>query len=179
MSFRPGTFEGAVRYFPYLIQSISAIQWLCNADKSSHSPKQRLSRFFSTLYSCLSRGSRAVFQFYPENSTQIELITGAALKCGFYGGVVIDFPNSTKAKKYYLVLMVGIPEALPAAMTEENDSEVKVMRNQRHSMRKSKSKKKIHDREWVLKKKELARKRGRENVPEDTKYTARKRRIKF
>jgi hypothetical protein len=31
----------------------------------------------------------------------------------------------------------------------------------------------------VLKKKEQARKRGLENIPEDSKYTARKRRIKF
>lgn len=168
------------KVFPsFNFSSISAIQWLCNADKSNHSPRNRLTRFFSTLYSCLARGSRAVFQFYPENATQIELITGCALKCGFSGGVVIDYPNSTKAKKYYLVLMVGVAQPLPSAKTDENDSEVKVVRNQRQFLRKSKSKRKVHDREWVLKKKELARKRGRENVPEDTKYTARKRRIKF
>lgn len=44
-SFRAGTFDGAV--------SISALQWLCNADKSSHKPVQRLYKFFSTLYACL------------------------------------------------------------------------------------------------------------------------------
>lgn len=43
--FRAGTFDGAV--------SISALQWLCNADKSSHKPVQRLYKFFSTLYACL------------------------------------------------------------------------------------------------------------------------------
>jgi 18S rRNA (guanine1575-N7)-methyltransferase len=41
-----------------------------------------------------------VFQFYPENESQVELITSAALRNGFQGGVVVDFPNSTKAKKY-------------------------------------------------------------------------------
>lgn len=46
------------------------------------------------------RGSRAVFQFYPENPAQMELITQQAMKAGFTGGVVVDFPNSTKAKKY-------------------------------------------------------------------------------
>lgn len=43
--FRAGTFDGAI--------SISAIQWLCNADKSSHKPVQRLYKFFSLLYASL------------------------------------------------------------------------------------------------------------------------------
>lgn len=47
------------------------------------------------------RGTRAVFQFYPETVSQTELITTQATKAGFTGGVVIDFPNSTKAKKYF------------------------------------------------------------------------------
>ena len=52
--FRPGTFDGAI--------SISALQWLCNADKKSQQPHKRLYKFFSSLYACLKRGSRAVFQ---------------------------------------------------------------------------------------------------------------------
>lgn len=35
------------------------------------------------------------------------MITKAALKNGFAGGLIVDFPNSTKAKKIYLVLNVG------------------------------------------------------------------------
>ena len=35
------------------------------------------------------------------------MITKSALKCGFSGGVVIDYPNSTKNKKYYLALDAG------------------------------------------------------------------------
>ena len=31
MPLRPGTFDGAI--------SISAVQWLCNADKTSHEPR--------------------------------------------------------------------------------------------------------------------------------------------
>ncbi|CAF97410.1 unnamed protein product [Tetraodon nigroviridis] len=85
--FRPGTFDGCV--------SISALQWLCNADKRTHSPPKRLYRFFSTLYSSMSRGSRAVFQLYPENSEQLELITTQAMKAGFSGGMVVDYPNSS------------------------------------------------------------------------------------
>lgn len=40
-----------------------------------------------------------MFQLYPETPQQLELITHQAMKCGFTGGVVVDFPNSTKAKK--------------------------------------------------------------------------------
>ena len=34
----------------------------------------------------------------------MEKITNAAIKEGFTGGVYIDYPNSAKAKKYYLIL---------------------------------------------------------------------------
>ncbi|KPP76659.1 Williams-Beuren syndrome chromosomal region 22 protein-like [Scleropages formosus] len=99
MPFRPGTFDGCI--------SISALQWLCNADKKTHSPPKRLYTFFSTLYSSLTRGARAVFQIYPENSEQLELITAQAMKAGFTGGMVVDYPNSTKAKKSRFKNMKG------------------------------------------------------------------------
>lgn len=35
------------------------------------------------------------------------MITNAAMKCGFSGGLIIDFPNSSKAKKIYLVIDAG------------------------------------------------------------------------
>lgn len=31
------------------------------------------------------------------------MITKAAMKAGFSGGLVVDYPNSSKAKKLYLV----------------------------------------------------------------------------
>lgn len=108
MPFKPGTFDGAI--------SISALQWLCNADKSYHNPHKRLLKFFTTLFSSLTRTARAVFQFYPENSDQIEMVTSQAMKAGFYGGLVVDYPNSAKAKKYYLVLMTGGAAELPKAL---------------------------------------------------------------
>nr|XP_022907579.1 probable 18S rRNA (guanine-N(7))-methyltransferase [Onthophagus taurus] len=43
--FKAGAFDGAI--------SISALQWLCNADKTAHKPVKRLYKFFSTLYACL------------------------------------------------------------------------------------------------------------------------------
>lgn len=65
---------------------------------------RRLSRFFGSLYSCLKRGSRAALQFYPQDDSQATLLATAAAKAGFAGGVVVDFPNSAKAKKHYLCL---------------------------------------------------------------------------
>jgi len=59
---RPGSFDGAI--------SISAVQWLCNADRSSHDPRRRIRAFFGSLYAALRRGARAVLQIYPENAAQ-------------------------------------------------------------------------------------------------------------
>lgn len=108
MPFKAGTFDGAI--------SISALQWLCHSNHRSHVPHRRIYKFFSTLLACLTRQARCVFQFYPENSAEIEMITTQAMKAGFYGGLVVDYPNSTKAKKYFLVLMTGGVVELPKAL---------------------------------------------------------------
>lgn len=123
LPFKAGMFDGAV--------SISALQWLCYANKASHNPTKRLYRFFSTLYACLSRSARAVLQFYPENSEQVELITAQATKAGFFGGVVVDFPNSTKAKKMFLVLMAGGAAPLPKALGTENEDRQTIANSRR------------------------------------------------
>ena len=67
LPFRAGVFDGAI--------SVSALQWLCNADRKSHDPIKRLNQLFTSLYAALRRGAKAVFQLYPENSAQMELIT--------------------------------------------------------------------------------------------------------
>lgn len=97
--FRPGSFDGCV--------SISVIQWLCHTSKKGENPQRRLMAFFQSLYNALCRGAKAVLQFYPSAPEQVHMITKAAMKCGFNGGVVVDYPHSTKAKKYYLVLQAG------------------------------------------------------------------------
>ncbi|EPY39950.1 methyltransferase-like protein, partial [Angomonas deanei] len=99
LPFRPGTFDGCV--------SISAVQWLCHVSKKGQVPQRRLMSLFQSLYNCLRRGAKAVFQFYPSCPEQVHIITRAAMKCGFGGGVVVDYPNSARAKKYYLVLQAG------------------------------------------------------------------------
>lgn len=40
------------------------------------------------------------------------MITSAAMKNGFTGGLVVDFPNSKKAKKYFLYLTAGYSEEI-------------------------------------------------------------------
>jgi 18S rRNA (guanine1575-N7)-methyltransferase len=42
------------------------------------------------------------------------MITQAAMKNGFTGGLIVDFPNSKKAKKYFLFLMAGHSEEIEA-----------------------------------------------------------------
>ncbi|XP_078044559.1 18S rRNA (guanine-N(7))-methyltransferase [Augochlora pura] len=166
MPFKAGCFDGAI--------SISALQWLCNADKKSHQPSKRIFQFFSTLYACLSRSARAVFQFYPENNEQIELVTTQATKAGFYGGVVVDFPNSTKAKKFFLVLMTGGPMALPRPLGVNDANTVVSYAARREQIKKARGKPLKKSRDWIAEKKERRRRQGK-NVPEDSKYTGRRR----
>ena len=50
-----------------------------------------------------------------------------ATRCGFTGGVVVDFPNSTKAKKIFLCLFAGTPVGnyqLPQGLGTENDNTI-------------------------------------------------------
>lgn len=44
------------------------------------------------------------------------------MKAGFYGGLVVDYPNSTKARKYFLVLMTGGAMPLPKGLSDESES---------------------------------------------------------
>lgn len=181
LPFRNGVFDGAI--------SISAIQWLCNADKSDHIPHKRLACFFESLYGCLRRGARAVLQFYPKDSAQMELITSSAMRSGFGGGLVVDFPNSTRAKKYFLVLLAGPPDpgfSMPEGLQEGSGAaQQQTVQNERrlHAKKAGKGKKNqqragIKTREWILHKKESQRKQGKE-VRADSKYTGRKRKPRF
>lgn len=174
---RPGMVDGAI--------SISAVQWLCNADTSANDPRKRLRRFFETLYACLAKGARAVLQVYPANTEQAAMMTNAAMRAGFSGGLVVDYPHSTRAKKYFLVLMVGGTAALPQARgmdggepEDEEEEEVYV------GHRKTKRRKHGHGdkdsrRDWIVRKKQQQRTRGYTNIKPDSKYTGRKRKDRF
>ncbi len=208
LPFRAGIFDGCI--------SISALQWLCYSDKKEHTARyrggseraywrafllppqlthfcihyrRRLHAFFSSLYTCLKRGSRAVFQFYPETPEQMELISSSAMRVGFSGGVVIDYPNSSKARKYYLCLFAGCDpsgSALPSGLGVNagggsGASSVSVAGRSSQAKGSSKGRTKklaFKGRQWILEKKERQRHQGRLVRP-DSKYSGRKRPDKF
>ena len=189
LPFRPATFDACI--------SISALQWLCYANSSDQIPKRRLMRFFSSLYTVLRRGARAVLQFYPETSEHAVLISECAAKVGFAGGIVVDYPNSTKAKKHYLVLsfersykapqgLAGMEGALlneerqqGAVMADKKDPRKKAGGNHKRGDKAPKKKKGVgKTKEWILHKKETQRKKGKDTRV-DTKYTGRKRPTRF
>jgi len=123
-----------------------------------------------------------------ENSDQVLLITEAATRVGFQGGLVVDYPNSSKAKKYYLCLSFEHTYRVPRALTQEGGggramTSVGVTERERMKQRGRKGKKggkreAVKSRDWVLAKKEKQRSRGLD-VREDSKYTARKRKDKL
>mmetsp|Transcript_7113 Transcript_7113/g.16506 ORF Transcript_7113/g.16506 Transcript_7113/m.16506 type:complete len:285 (-) Transcript_7113:56-910(-) len=182
LPFRPATFDACI--------SISALQWLCYSNSKDQIPKRRLMRFFSSLYKVLRRGARAVLQFYPETSEHAILISECAAKVGFAGGIVVDYPNSTKAKKHYLVLsferVYKAPQGLTGAegaLLNEARTGVHVAdrdpkKSKRGGGKAPRKKKGTKTKEWIIHKKETQRKRGKE-TRKDTKYTGRKRPMRF
>lgn len=168
--FRPGSFDAAI--------SISAIQWLCNAESSDTSPAGRLSRFFNGLYVSLKRGGRAVCQFYPKNDVQKQMITSAAVKAGFGAGLLEDDPD-TKNAKLYLVLTVGNAATGTKDITGvvEGMDGVDVV-DQRKKGKSGKGEIKKGSKAWIIKKKEQMERKGK-IVKATSKYTGRKRKIQF
>ena len=180
--FRPGVFDGCI--------SISAVQWLCNADNYLHDPRKRLAAFFTQLYRCLKRGAKAVLQFYPECPKQAEMITSAALSVGFSGGLVVDYQNSTRAKKYFLVLAAGHPDSITSDNLENRQESTVVLsstvppratqcgrpNNKQKSILSQKSE--GHGKSWILRNKERALRKGKRTAS-DSKYVGRKRKDRF
>lgn len=167
--FRPGTFDAAI--------SISAVQWLCNAETSEESPAGRLSRFFNQLYASLRRGGRAVCQFYPKNDAQKKMVSQAAIKAGFGAGLLEDDPG-TKNAKTYLVLTVGggsLDGDITGVVRGMDGVDVMDTRRKMKAMKRSEQK---GSKAWILKKKEQMERQGKV-VKASSKYTGRKRRIQF
>ena len=173
LPFRDGTFDGAI--------SVSALQWLCYDNSSKQTATKRLDRFFSSLYRTLKSDSRAALQFYPENDVQTALIATAASKAGFAGGIVVDYPNSTKAKKHYLCVSIDRHFKNPKA--EDNGplgtpGIVVVNERAQQCHRRRCSKKPAKDKQWIIQKKEFQRRLGRD-IQSDSKFTGRKRKDRF
>lgn len=171
--FRPGTFDAAI--------SISAIQWLCNAETSDVRPEARLRLFFEGLYACLRRGGRAVCQFYPKNEVQRNMINSAAIKAGFGAGMLEDDPG-TKNSKVYLVLTVGgggLKGDITGVVDGMSDVDILDARRKATNLGDSRSKAtKKGDKAWIKKKKEQMASKGKVVKP-NSKYTGRRRRPAF
>ena len=118
LPFRPASFDGVI--------SISAIQWLWLLIQQRSGPKVASQSLLSALYSVLKRDAKAILQFYPENAEQAYLIAQAASKVGFAGGVLVDYPNSTKAKKYYYVYLLSAPTACPKHLVRRKPLRLKL-----------------------------------------------------
>jgi 18S rRNA (guanine1575-N7)-methyltransferase len=178
IALRTGCLDGAV--------SVSAIQWLCSADNSTQSPVRRLNAFFSSLYAALRHSARAALQFYPDSPQQLELITSSAMRAGFSGGLLVDYPNSAKAKKYFLVLTAGPPAKglsapRPLGVDDGGRGNRAAVLNVPRRGAKSQRRKAAEvpsRRDLVIEKKDRRRRQGHAER-EDTKYTGRKRRTKF
>lgn len=162
--FRAGTFDAAI--------SISAIQWLCNAETSDVSPEGRLKRFFDGLYASLRRGGKAVCQFYPKNEFQRTMISSAAIKAGFGAGILEDDPG-TKNVKLYLVLTVGGGDVTGTVKGMEG---VDVMDSRRQERKRGVEVGKKGSRAWIMKKKAQMESKGKV-VKNSSKYTGRTRKI--
>ena len=164
--FRPGSLDAAI--------SISAIQWLCNAESSDVSPQGRLARFFNGLFASLRRGGRAVCQFYPKNEAQRSMISGAAIKAGFGAGILEDDPG-TKNSKLYLVLTVGggdLQGDITGVVRGMDD--VNVVDGRRKNKEAKRKKDRKGSKSWIMKKKEQMERKGK-IVKASSKYTGRKR----
>lgn len=167
LPFRPGSFDAAI--------SISALQWLCNAETAGISAEGRLKRFFDTLYVALKRGGKAVCQFYPKNDTQRNMISQAAVRAGFGAGLLED-DGGTKNVKVYLVLSVGGGDITGVVDGWEN-VDVEDGRRIREARMKNGTPKK-GGKKWIMEKKEKMRGKGKV-VKGDSKYTGRNRGPKF
>ena len=103
-----------------------------------------------------------------------------------FPGLVVDYPNSSKAKKYYLCLSFEHSYRVPRALGGEGgggggERGVGVTERERGRKKREKGggkRKGVKSRDWVLAKKEQQRRRGLD-VREDSKYTARKRKDKL
>lgn len=174
--FRAGTFDAAI--------SISAIQWLCNAESSDVSPEGRLRRFFDGLYASLKRGARAACQFYPRNDAQKNMICAAAMRAGFGAGLLEDGPG-TKNHKIFLILTVGgggIPGGdINVLLQGAGDVDIVDARKKGKGAwkRKGPAPQDVKgSKAWIMRKKDQLEQKGK-ITKASSKYTGRKRRPKF
>ncbi|MES1920873.1 Williams Beuren syndrome chromosome region 22 protein, variant 2 [Bonamia ostreae] len=171
LPFRENFFDGCI--------SVSALQWICNASTSKQNPLHRIRTLFDSLYRCMKPGAWAVFQFYPENKKQLDLLTRFPAKSGFSGGLVVDFPESKKAKKFYLCLKAGefmktsLSENVKGQNSRDGLEHRSLSQFAEFTKRKTRKQKRIKSN--LIAKKDRLRRKGIK-LSKDSKYSGRKRR---
>nr|XP_047141346.1 probable 18S rRNA (guanine-N(7))-methyltransferase [Hydra vulgaris] len=108
------------------------------------------------------RGGKAVFQFYRDSPDQVELITLQTMKSGFTEGVVVDYPNSSRAKKMFLCLFAGVNMTkLPQALGTDDSSTTIDYTNSRQSSKFTIGKPAKKSKAWIVQKKDKRKRQGR------------------
>jgi 18S rRNA (guanine1575-N7)-methyltransferase len=112
------------------------------------------------------------------------LIASAAMSVGFTGGLVVDYPNSSKAKKHYLCLCSGEQSfSVPAPISGGGGGAssgggfhqgAAPGGGGREKKGRRKDRVAVKSRDWIQAKKERERRKGKE-TRRDSKYTGRKR----
>ena len=119
-----------------------------------------------------------------QSDDQVAFLMKYATRAGFGGGLLVDYPNSKKARKCYLVLQAGQDDSAPRKRAEptplgveEGAGSVAYERKRRREKSSGHGKRRAaptlkERREYIVNKKELNRKRGHDDVPRDSKCVA-------
>jgi len=88
----------------------------------------------------------------------------------------VDYPNSAKAKKYFLVVFAGMlpGQEMPKAIGTEEQNSVPYERERMTQRKAKKTRPPVKSKEWILAKKERRKRQGK-NTAGESKYAARRR----
>jgi hypothetical protein len=88
----------------------------------------------------------------------------------------LSFPLPSRRKKFYLILFAGQPavgakaQVVPQGLGVEGSDRVAYEKKRERTKTRSGKRKNVKDVDWILKKKELYRARGKADVPRDSKW---------
>jgi len=139
------------------IISISALQWLLVSNNKFDDPQRKLVNLFRESLRVLRVGSKAVFQFYPENRQARQMVEDCCKKAGC-AGHFIESGEGKKMKLYLIFSCSNVDNIKKQAIKE---------------LKKTESKK-----EWIARKREK-RVVGGKHVRLMSKFSGRKRSGKF
>ncbi|MEM3405956.1 MAG: methyltransferase domain-containing protein [Candidatus Pacearchaeota archaeon] len=78
------------------VVSVSALQWIKD--------KNDIKKVAQGIYSVLNEGGPLIIQFYPKSEKELKEIARIFTNNGFYGEIIIDWPDIPKKRTIYLVM---------------------------------------------------------------------------